>query len=108
MGQQSNPFTPNTTGTVSRTVNSGSQRVALATLGSGSLDQTVMVTSDSAVSSAAIAFIEFGDLTVTAVVGTGTPILPGSILILTPPAAATHVAAIGTAGTLYFTSGRGA
>lgn len=108
MAQQSNPFTPNTTGTVSRTVNSGSQRVALNSLGSGSLDQTIMVTSDPGVTSAAIAFIEFGDSTVAAVVGTGTPILPGAILVLTPPAAATHVAAIGTAGTLYFTSGRGA
>lgn len=108
MSQQSNPFTPNTTGTVSRTVSGTSARVALATLGSGSLDQTVMVTSDSGVASAAIAFIEFGDVTVAAVAATGTPILPGAVLILTPPAAATHVAAIGTAGTLYFTSGRGA
>lgn len=104
MAQQSNPFTPNTTGTVSRTVSGTSARVAL----SKSDDQTVMVTSDSAVTSAAIAFIEFGDVTVAAVAATGTPILPGAILILTPPAAATHVAAIGTAGTLYFTSGRGA
>lgn len=101
MAQQSNPFTPNTTGTVSRTVSGTTARVALSQSG----DQTVMVTSDTA---ALIAFIEFGDVTVVAVAATGTPILPGTIMILTPPAAATHVAAIGTSGTLYFTSGRGA
>lgn len=104
MGQQSNPFTPMTTGTVNRTVSGTSARVALFKSG----DQTVMVTSDPSVTSAAIAFIEFGDVTVTAVAATGTPVLAGAILILTPPAGATHVAAIGTAGTLYFTSGQGA
>lgn len=108
MAQHSNPFTPNTTGTVSRTVSGTSARVALNTTGSGSLDQTLMIVSDPGVTSAAIAFIEFGDVTVAAVAATGTPVLPGSVLILTPPAAATHVAAIGSAGTLYFTSGRGA
>lgn len=108
MAQQSNPFTPNTAGTVSRTVSGSSARVALPTLGSGSLDQTVMVQSDPLVTSAAIAFIEFGDVTVAAVASTGTPVLPGVVMILTPPVAATHVAAIGSAGTLYFTSGRGA
>lgn len=104
MGQQSNPFTPGTTATVSRTVSGTSARVALSKSG----DQTIMVTSDSGVASAAISFIEFGDVTVVSVAATGTPVLPGSILVLTPPAAATHVAAIGTAGTLYFTSGQGA
>lgn len=104
MGQQSNPFTPNTAGTVSRTVSGSSARVALSLSG----DQTIMVTSDSGVASAAIAFIEFGDVTVASIAATGTPILPGAILVLTPPSTATHVAAIGTAGTLYFTSGRGA
>lgn len=101
MAQQSNPFTPNTAGTVSRTVSGTSARVALAQSG----DQAVMVTSDTA---SAIAYIEFGDVTVVAVAATGTPVLPGTIMILTPPAGATNVAAIGSAGTLYFTSGRGA
>lgn len=101
MSQQSNPFTPATTGTVSRTVSGSSARVALSQSG----DQTIMVTSDPA---GAIAFIEFGDVTVAAVAATGAPILAGTIMVLTPPAAATHVAAIGSTGTLYFTSGRGA
>lgn len=101
MAQHSNAFTPNTTGTVNRTVSGSSARVALSQSG----DQTLMVTSDP---SGAIAFIEFGDVTVAAVAATGTPILAGTIMVLTPPAAATHVAAIGSSGTLYFTSGRGA
>lgn len=101
MGQQSNPFTPGTASTVNRTLSGSTQRVALAQSG----DQTLLVTSDPA---GAISFIEFGDVTVVAVAATGTPILAGTIMTLTPPAAATHVAAIGSTGTLYFTSGRGA
>lgn len=102
MGQNSEPFTPVTTGTVSRTVSGTSARVALA---KGSVNQTIMVSSPAA---NAIAFIEFGDGTVAAVAATAMPILPGAIYIFTVGADVTNVAAIGSAGTLYFTTGRGA
>ncbi len=93
------PFTP--AGTVSRTVTGTTARVALAKSG---LNQ-VMVTS---LAGNAIAFINFGSVTVEAAV-TDTPILPGTVQMFTIPQDTTNVAAIGTAGTtLYFTSGEGA
>lgn len=101
MGQNSEPFTPVTTGTVSRTVSGSSAAVALAKTGS---PQTVLVQSPAA---NAVAFIEFGDSTVAAVAATGTPILPGAIMVFTVGPAVTHMAAIGSAGTLYVTSGHG-
>lgn len=97
------PMTPVTAGTVSRTVNSGSQSVALKVLAAPQSVQVIV----SSPSTNAIAFIEFGDSTVTASASTGTPILPGSIQTFTV-GDATYVAAIGSAGTLYFTSGYGA
>lgn len=93
-----NPFTPGAT--VSRTVSGASASVAL---GAGGGLQ-VMVTSDPANS---IAFIKFGESAVTAAL-TDTPILPGTVQVFTIAATTTHVAAIGTAGTLYFTGGDGA
>lgn len=102
MGMNSEPFSPVTTGTVSRTVSGTSARVALAKTGS---PQTVMVSSPAG---NAIAFIEFGDSTVASVAATGMPILPGAIMIFTVAASVTDVAAIGSAGTLYFTCGHGA
>lgn len=102
MGMNSEPFTPMSAGTVSRTVSGSTASVALA---KGGVNQTVLVQSPAA---NAIAFIEFGDSTVAAVAATGTPILPGVILTFTVGAGVTHVAAIGSAGTLYLTSGRGA
>ena len=99
MGMNSEPFTPG--GTVSRSVSGTTARVALA---KGSVPQTVMVTGHP---TGAIAFIKFGDSTVEAA-ATDTPILPGAIYTLSISAGVTHVAAIGTSGTLYFTSGRGA
>lgn len=102
MGMNTNPFTPVAAGTVSRSVSSSTANVALA---KGSVNQTIMVSS---LAANAVAFIEFGDSTVVSVAATGTPILPGAIYIFTVGANVTHVAAIGSAGTLYFTSGRGA
>jgi hypothetical protein len=55
----------------------------------------------------AIAFIEFGDSSVTAALATGTPILPGTIMTFSIAASVTTMAAIGTAGTLYVTCGHG-
>ena len=91
------PFTPGIT--VSRTVTSSTARVAL-----GATGQAVMIQS---IPSGNIAFIKFGDSTVEAVT-TDTPVLPGVVMVLVPPATATHMAAIGSATTtLYATSGYG-
>lgn len=100
MGQNTEPFAAG--GTVSRTVTSSTARVALSKTGS---PQTVMVTSPSGGN---IAFINFGDVTVTAAV-TDTPVLPGAIMVFSVGADVTNVAAIGSATTtLYFTCGHGA
>lgn len=96
------PFTPNTAGTAPRTVSGSTASVALV---KGGVSQNVMVTSPSG---NAIAFIELGSSTVTAVAATATPILPGAIMIFTVGPDVTHAAAIGSAGTLYFTTGLGA
>ena len=101
MGMDTQPFTPMTAGTVSRTVSGTTANVALA---QGSVQQTVMVTSPTA---NAIAFIEFGDSTVASVAATGTPILPGTVMMFSVGAGVTHMAAIGSAGTLYVTCGHG-
>ncbi len=97
----SNPLTPMSAGTVSRTVSGATASVALAKTGQ---NQSVMVTSPA---TNALAFIEFGDSTVTSVIATGTPILPGAIMTFSVASSVTHAAAIGTAGTLYFTCGQG-
>jgi hypothetical protein len=102
MATNSEPFSPGTAGTVSRSVSGTTANVALA---KGSTNQTVMVTSPTA---NAIAFIEFGDSTVAAVAATGTPVLPGTVMVFTIGANVTHMAAIGSAGTLYATVGYGA
>lgn len=91
-----NPFTPGST--VSRTVSGASANVALT--GSG---LQVMVSS---LAANAIAFITFGTSAVTAAL-TDTPVLPGTVQVFTIPPGTTHVAAIGTAGTLYLTRGDG-
>lgn len=93
------PFTPG--GTVSRTVTSSSANVALPT----TTGDQIMVTSPAGGN---IAFIKFGvDSSITAAV-TDTPILPGSIIVLTVPPTMLYVAAIGSATTtLYFTRGDG-
>lgn len=102
MSMDTNPFTPASAGTASRTVSGSTARVALVF---GARPQTVMVTSPTA---NAIAFIEFGDSTVVAVAATGTPIMPGTVMVFTVGDQVTHMAAIGSSGTLYVTSGHGA
>lgn len=105
MGMNSEPFTPITAGTVSRSVSGTTASVALAKTG---IPQTVMVTSVPGTGTA-IAFIEFGDSTVAAVAATGTPILPGAIYTFSIAPSVTHMAAIGSSGTtIYITCGHGA
>jgi len=101
MGQNTEPFTPVYQGTGTRTVSGSSATIALAKTGA---PQTVMVSS---LAGNAIAFIEFGDSTIAAAIASGCPILPGAVMIFSVAAAVTHMAAIGTAGTLYVTSGHG-
>lgn len=97
-----NAFTPDTAGTVSATVAATTANIALGKTGIG---QQVLVQS---LAANAIAFINFGDSTVTAATATGTPILPNQIYTFTVGPNVTNVATIGTAGnTLYFTCGQG-
>jgi hypothetical protein len=94
------PFTP--VGTVSRSVNTGSQRVAL----SRAYDQTCIITAPTGNSGPV--FIKFGDSTVEAA-ATDFPILPGTIQTFHVLEQWTHVAAImasGT-GTIYASVGDG-
>ncbi len=92
------PFTPGAT--VSRTVTSSTANVALGTGG----DQVMI----SSAAGGNIAFVKFGDSTVTAAT-TDTPILPGTVQVYTIPPGATYIAAIGSATTtLYITRGDGA
>lgn len=102
MGMNSEPFGPNTAGTVSIAVTGTSAAVALGKTGPLTCEVQSLAGN-------AIAFIEFGVSTVAAVAATGYPILPGVDKVVSVPAGATHVAAIGTASTtLYFTPGHGA
>jgi hypothetical protein len=81
-------------------------RVALPEPGAGA---QVLVYNDSAT----LAFVAFGTSDVAASAGTGAPdipVPPGTLMILTRPAWATHASAITDAGTaaLYFAVGEGA
>jgi len=98
------PFTPGNS--IAITVAATTATVTLPTGG----DQ-VMITS---LAANAVAFVNFGSSTVTAVIPTGTAsaataVLPGTSRVFTVPAGATSIATIGTAGnTLYVTRGDGA
>lgn len=98
MASTQNPFTP--AGTVSVSVSAASSRTALTRA-----SNSVMVT---APAGGAVCFINFGSSSVTAAV-TDTPILPGSVQVFSPPASATHIAAIcaSSTQTLYATCGEG-
>jgi hypothetical protein len=96
-----NAFTPNTAGTVTVAVSGSSVATALT---KGSIAQQVMVQS---LAASAIAFIEFGTSAATSAIASGTPILPGQSYTFTVGPTTTHVAVIGTAGTLYLTCGQG-
>lgn len=102
-----NLFTPKTVGTVSITSGVASARVALVP--SGAFQVRVKN-----IDTANVAFIAFGDSTVTAVVPAGAvpggvPIGPGETAGFSISPTTTHVAAICTAGTpiVYFTPGNG-
>jgi hypothetical protein len=101
MSYNSEPFCPGSTVTLAVTGTS-----ARATLSkTGYPPNTVEVQS---ATGGSIAFLAFGDSTVTATTS-GYPILPGVDKVISVPPDVTHIAAIGTTGTtLYFTSGTGA
>lgn len=91
--------------TVSRTVTSSSANVALGAGAGASGTPQVLITSPAGGN---IAFINWGTSASVTAALTDTPILPGTIMVLSPPAGTTHVAAIGSATTtLYFTVGHG-
>lgn len=98
-----NPFADGIT--VSRTVTSSSANVALGTGAGASGTPQVLISSPPGGN---IAFIKWGTSSAVTAALTDTPILPGVVMVLTPPAGTTHVAAIGSATTtLYFTTGHG-
>jgi hypothetical protein len=98
-----NPFTPNTAGSVtSATITGSSQNINLAKSG---ISQQVLVQLGG--TTPAVAFIEFGISTTTAAIATGTPILPTTPYLFTIGPGVTSVAIIGSAGTMYFTTGQG-
>ena len=98
------PFTPSNTKAI--TVAATTANLTLPT----PRGDQVMVSS---LAANAVAFIAFGDSTVTVAAPTGTqssgiPILPGTQKVFTVPPYATYIASIGTANdTLYVTSGDG-
>ncbi len=96
-----NAFTPNSAGTATASVTASSVAAALT---KGGVTQQVFVQS---LAASAVAFIEFGTSAATSAIATGTPILPGGQYTFTVGSTTTHVAVIGTAGTLYFTCGQG-
>lgn len=99
------PFLPATAKTVNIAVAAASARVAIPGLATGTSQVRVYN------AGSAIAWVEFGDVTITAAVATGIPIPPGAIEVLTIPqvSGAPYVAAIaaGATGSIYFTPGMG-
>lgn len=96
-----NPFTPGgTTSTIA--VTTSSARVALTR----GMSQQVQVT---VVAGGSIAFVAFGNSTVSAAVATSVPVLPGTYRIFSVAPDVTHVAAITSTSTatLYATPGNG-
>lgn len=95
------PFTPAGTVNVAATTTTASVALPLV-----SRDQ-VMVTNDAGGS---LAFVAFGDSTVTASAATSTPVLPGAAYVFTINPQQTHMAAITGTGTatVYATAGQGA
>lgn len=96
------PFTPGIT--VASTTIGATQTIALGT-GAGATG-TPQVLLTLAGTTPAIAFYKFGNSAVTATTS-DTPILPNAQICITPPAGTTHIAVVGTAGTLWITSGHG-
>lgn len=94
-----NPFTPGDTVNIAATGASAS--VALPNASS-----QVMVTVPAG---GELTFVRFGASTVTAAVASATPVNPGTSVVFTVAATATHAAAItgGGSSTVYFTAGDG-
>lgn len=97
------PFTPGITIT-SATVGA-TQTLALG-LGAGA-SGTPQLLLTLAGTAPAIAFYKFGTSSAVTAAVTDTPILPNTQMLVTPPAGTTHIAVVGTAGTLYATTGHG-
>ncbi len=102
-----NLFSPKTAGTVSITCSTGTARVALVILGGRQVRVKNIDTTN-------VAFIEFGNATVTATLPNGAtpgsmPIGPGETAGFTVNQDTSNVAAICSAGTpiVYFTPGDG-
>lgn len=96
------PFTPGETASLVTAATTAN--VALPKpFGSGAMARQLRIVS---LAANPINFIKFGSSTVVAAL-TDTPILPGATEVFTVPTDATHVAAIGGAGTMYFTAGFG-
>lgn len=96
------PFTPGASVTLAATTTSGTSSATALPLPT---NRQVLVSNAGTVA----AFVQFGTSTVEALVATSLPVLAGSNLVLTLPAAVTHVAAItGTStATVYVTVGHG-
>lgn len=95
------PFRPDNAGTVSQAISGASARVQVTPTGSRGNYSASFYNSGTA-----DCFIAWGDNTITASAAGGYPIAPGSKEVLT--ISGTHVAVIGTSGTLYITDGEGA
>jgi hypothetical protein len=99
------PFTPGPTGLI--TMSAASQALALGT-GSGALGTPQVLLTNGGPGTAAIAYFKFGTSAAVTAAATDTPILPNTLLCVTPPVGTTHIAAIGTvSGVLYATVGHG-
>lgn len=96
------PFTPGIT-VASATI--GATQTLTLGAGGGALG-TPQVLLTLAGTTPAIAFYKFGSSSVTATTG-DTPILPNTQVCITPPAGTTSIAVVGTAGTLWVTTGHG-
>lgn len=95
------PFAPNASGTVNIAATATTANIALSV----AQDGQVMVTN---ASGGDLAFIEFGDGTITVTATAGTPINPGTSVVFTVTAAQTHMAAISSGtSTVYATTGTG-
>jgi hypothetical protein len=97
------PFSPTTAGTITHTCTNSTARLAVAAAISGQTQLEVQNVSTVTI------FVEPGDVTVTAAVATGYPVLAGQSKLITVTSNVTHVACIAASGsnTLYVTVGRG-
>jgi multidrug efflux pump subunit AcrA (membrane-fusion protein) len=96
-----NPFTPSSNGTVNVPATAASASAELLFPGNTQVMVTCAPGGD-------LAFVEFGDSSVTASADTSTPVLPGAAYIFTISPSATHFAAVSAgSSTVYVTTGQG-